>query len=88
MSFVSVFSDSEYTYEEVEVEIFETDESDDEDRREPDTILEPQITETDDQIPDCVLESDHTSRFSQTGLCNKQDSLNTVVLPKNRHRLV
>ena len=58
-------SDSEYTYEEVEVEVFETDESDDEDNlRIPDTILEPPITETDDQIPDCVLESDQTSRFS------------------------
>ena len=58
-------SDSEYTYEEVEVEVFETDESDDGDnRREPDSIVEPPITETDDQIPDCVLESDQTSRLS------------------------
>lgn len=61
-------SESEYTYEEVEVEIFETDDSADDEasgtRRMPDTIFEPQITETDDQIPDCVLESDQTSRFS------------------------
>ena len=76
---------SEYTYEEVEVEIFETDDEGDaasESSRLPDTIQvclltkkyktqkvvsgtknikEPPITETDDQIASCVLESDINS---------------------------
>lgn len=59
-------NEDEYTYEEVEIEELVTDDDAEDNEEAPSTapISEHPITETDDQIPDYVLESSQASRIS------------------------